>query len=77
MRVMISVFVDKEGPIYVQRIVVIYVTWHVLATKNWNEVGSTNDSLHIDDLRHWYSVLLLQGNHPHPSVWIRLITFVD
>ena len=47
MRVVISVFVDKEGPIYVQRIVVIYVTWHVLATKNWNEVGSANNSLHV------------------------------
>ena len=44
---MISVFVDKEGLIYVQRIVVIYITWHVLATKNQNEVGSTNNSLHV------------------------------
>jgi hypothetical protein len=52
MRVVISVFVDKEGLISIQRIVVMDVTWHRILTKDRKEVGSTNDSLHINDLSH-------------------------
>ena len=74
---MIDKGVDKEGLVSIQRIVVLDVSWYWIWTKNRKEVGSTGNSLHINDLGCWLPILLLQGDNPHTGVWIRVIAVAD